>query len=113
MSFAQWQPIYAEHGLSTFPVRIVAGAKMPMAKNYLRAGRHYSARLAEQFPDAQAFGFALGARTKITVLDSDSNDDRILADAMSRHGKTRLIVRSGSGNFQAWYRHNGEGRHIR
>jgi hypothetical protein len=113
MSFAQWQPIYAAHGLSTFPVRIDAGDKKPMVKNYLRAGRRYSDRLARQFPDAQAFGFALGARTKITVLDSDSNDDRILSDAMARHGKTPLIVRSGSGNYQAWYRHSGEGRHIR
>jgi hypothetical protein len=113
MTFAQWQPIYAERGLSTFPVRIEAGDKKPMVKNYLRAGRRYSDRLAQQFPDAQAFGFALGARTKITVLDSDSNDDRILSDAMERHGKTPLVVRSGSGNYQAWYRHNGEGRHIR
>jgi Bifunctional DNA primase/polymerase, N-terminal/Primase C terminal 1 (PriCT-1) len=113
MSFAEWQPIYAAHGLSTFPVRIQGGDKKPMVKNYLRAGRRYSDRLARQFPDAQAFGFALGARTKITVLDSDSNDDRILCDAMTRHGKSPLIVQSGSGNFQAWYRHNGEGRHIR
>jgi hypothetical protein len=28
-------------------------------------------------------------------LDSDSNDDRILSDAMMRHGKTPLVVRSG------------------
>ena len=87
MSFAEWQPIYAAHGLSTFPVRIQGSDKKPMVKNYLRAGRGYSDRLAQQFPDAQAFGFALGARTKITVLDSDSNDDRILCDAMTRHGK--------------------------
>ena len=78
MSFAQWQPMYAAHGLSTFPVRIDAGAKKPMVKNYLRAGRRYSNRLAQQFPDAQAFGFALGSRTKITVLDCDTNDEGIL-----------------------------------
>jgi hypothetical protein len=113
MTFAQWQPIYAAHGLSTFPVRIDAGNKKPMVKNYLRAGRRYSDRLAQQFPDAQAFGFALGKRTRITVLDSDSNDEGVLANALARHGKTPLIVRSGSGNYQAWYRHNGEGRHIR
>jgi hypothetical protein len=113
MTFSQWQPIYAAHGLATFPVRIEGGAKMPMARNYMRAGRPYSNLLAKQFPSAEAFGFALGARTKITVLDSDSNDDQILSDAMTRHGKTPLIVRSGSGNFQAWYRHNGERRHIR
>src|ERR1700680_128510 len=113
MTFSAWQPIYAAHGLSTFPVRIEPGAKKPMARNYLRAGRRYSDRLAKQFPNAEAFGFALGARTKITVLDSDSNDERILSDAVTRPRKTPLTVRSGSGNFQAWYRHNGEGRHIR
>lgn len=111
--FARWQPVYASHGLATFPVQIDAGSKKPMAKNYLRAGRRYSERLARQFPDASAFGFALGPRTKITVLDCDTTDERILGDALARHGKTPLVVRSGSGHFQAWYRHNGEGRHIR
>ncbi|WP_407122853.1 bifunctional DNA primase/polymerase [Bradyrhizobium sp. STM 3561] len=111
--FAEWQPIYARHGLPTFPVRIDGALKKPMAKNYLSAGRPYSDRLAKRFPDANAFGFALGSRTKITVLDCDSNDERVLADAMARHGKSPLIVRSGSGNYQAWFRHNGERRHIR
>lgn len=111
--FAEWQPVYAAHGLATFPVRIEGGAKKPMARNYLRTGRPYSDRLAKQFPDASAFGFALGSRTRITVLDCDSSDERVLADAMTRHGRSPLIVRSGSGNYQAWYRHNGERRHIR
>jgi hypothetical protein len=52
MSFAQWQPMYAAHGLSTFPGRIEAGDKKPMVKNYLQAGRRYSDQLAQQFPDA-------------------------------------------------------------
>lgn len=113
MSFARWQSEYAARGLPTFPVKIVNGNKQPAVKNYLRTGQPYSSRLAKQFPDAQAFGFALGDRTGITVLDCDSNDEKILADAMAKHGKTPLIVRSGSGNFQGWYRHNGERRHIR
>src|SRR5262249_13851466 len=40
-------------------------------------------------------------------------DERVLGDALNRHGKTPIIVRSGSGNYQAWYRHNCERRHIR
>src|SRR5262249_20697814 len=32
---------------------------------------------------------------------------------LTRHGPTPLVVRSGSGNFQAWYKHNGERRRIR
>src|SRR5262249_44394084 len=54
-----------------------------------------------------------GRRSDVTVLDVDTTDERILAEAINRHGKTRLIARSGSGHFQAWYRHNGERRRIR
>ena len=32
---------------------------------------------------------------------------------LARHGPTPIIVRSGSGNFQGWYRYNGEKRSIR
>jgi hypothetical protein len=54
-----------------------------------------------------------GRRSGITVLDVDCKDERVLADALDRHGKTRIVARSGSGNFQAWYKHNGERRQIR
>ena len=32
---------------------------------------------------------------------------------LDRHGKSGVVVRSGSGNFQAWYKHNNERRRIR
>jgi hypothetical protein len=112
-TFAQHQQEYAAHRIATFPVRIIDGDKKPAVGNYMRVGLPGSAQLARRFADAAAFGFALGARSKITVLDCDSSDERILADAMSRHGSTPLVVRSGSGNFQGWYRHGGERRHIR
>ena len=54
-----------------------------------------------------------GKRSGITVLDVDTADERILADAIDRHGKTPIVARSGSGHFQAWYRHGGERRLIR
>jgi hypothetical protein len=69
--------------------------------------------LALRFPVNDAFGFALGRRTRITVLDIDSPDERVLSDALAKHGCSPFIVRSGSGNWQAWYRHGGEGRHVR
>jgi hypothetical protein len=37
----------------------------------------------------------------------------VLADALGRHGPTPFVVRGGSGNFQAWYRYNGEPRRTR
>ena len=112
-AFADWQPRYAERGIATFPVRIDATGKRPQVKGYLKLGSDQSRQLAMRFPEAEAIGFALGARSRLTVLDIDSPDERILADALSRHGSTPVIIRSGSGHFQAWYRHAGERRQIR
>jgi hypothetical protein len=109
-SFLNWQPSYAEHGIATFPV---GDDKRPMVKRYDRFGLPGSAEIASKFPDAPAIGFMCGSRSRITVLDIDCKDERVLADALDRHGQTPIIVRSGSGNHHAWYRHNGEGRHIK
>jgi len=43
----------------------------------------------------------------------DTPDERVLADALGRHGPTPLVIRSGSGNWQAWYRNGGEPRRVR
>lgn len=108
-AFSEWQPRYAAHGVVTFPV---TADKVPAVKGYLRLGMKTSAQLSLRFADNDAFGFAC-RRNRITVLDVDTPDERVLADALSRHGTTPFIVRSGSGNFQGWYRHNGETRKVR
>jgi len=95
-SFLNWQPSYAEHGIATFPV---GDDKVPAIRGYQKVGRRGSGELANKFPDAPALGFMCGRRNGITVLDCDSQDERILADALDRHGKTGIVVRSGSGNF--------------
>jgi len=110
--FAAWQPVYAGHGISTFPVSIVGKDKRPAVKGYLKLGADVSEQLAIKFPSHDAIGLAC-RRNKITVLDVDTPDERVLADGLARHGQSPFIVRSGSGHFQAWYRHNGEGRRIR
>jgi Bifunctional DNA primase/polymerase, N-terminal/Primase C terminal 1 (PriCT-1) len=107
--FAEWQPRYAEHGIPTFPVR----DKRPAVRGYLKLGPIASARLTEKFSNADSIGFALGGRSKITVLDVDTPNERVLADVLDRHGRTPIIVRSGSGNYQCWYRWNRERRQIR
>jgi hypothetical protein len=112
-AFAEWQPRYAEHGIATFPVVIDGTGKRPAVKGYLKVGSILSQELARRFPANDAFGFALGRSNRITVLDVDTADERVLSDALAKHGASPLIVRSGSGNWQAWYRHNGEGRHVR
>ena len=109
-SFQHWQSEYAAHGIATFPV---GPDKKPLVSHYGRCGLPGSAEIARKFPDAVGFGFMAGPRNRITALDCDSTDERVLADGLDRHGRTPLIARTGSGHFQAWYCHNGEGRMIR
>ena len=106
--FALWQPRYAEHGIATFPVR----EKKPAVQHYLKIGSRASEEFAMRFADDDAFGLAC-RRNKLTILDVDAPDERLLADAMNQFGPTPFVVRSGSGNFQAWYRNNGEKRKVR
>lgn len=108
--FGDAQPIYAEHGIATFPV---TESKMPAVRGYLRMGLDTSRGLVIKFPDAPAIGFATQRRNGVTILDIDTPDEKVLADALDRHGHTPLIARTGSGKFHAYYRHNGERRKIR
>ena len=71
-----------------------------------------SSRLAERFHEAEAFGFQLGPTSHITALDIDSQDEAILADALTYHGDTPFIVRTGGG-YHAYYGYAGERRLIR
>jgi hypothetical protein len=107
-AFSEWQPIYAERGIVTFPVQINGKNKKPAISNYMKVGQRASGQLALKYSEIDALGFVLGPRSHITVLDVDTPDERVLADALARHGSTPIIVRSGSGNHQAWYRHSGE-----
>ena len=111
--FRDWQPQYAEHGIAAFPVRVTDRGKVPAIKGWQRVGLNGSAKLAQKFGGADALGFCPGRRSRLTILDIDTPDDRVLADALDQHGRTPIIVRSGSGNYQAWYRWHGENRHIR
>ena len=53
------------------------------------------------------------ARNRIAVLDVDSTDERIFADALNRYGDTPVKVQTGSGKFHGLYRFSGERRRIR
>jgi hypothetical protein len=108
--FAEAQPYYAERGIATFPV---TDAKKPAVRGYLNVGLNYSRELADRFPDRLAFGFATDGRNGITILDVDTADERVLTQALDRHGRTPLIARTASGKYHAYYKHNGEKRRIR
>jgi hypothetical protein len=113
MLFGIWQRRYAAHRIATFPVRISDEGKVPAIRGWQRIGLSGSTKLVQTMVDADALGFCPGKRSGLTILDIDSSDERILAEALDRHGPTPILVRSGSGNYQGWYRHNGETRRIR
>jgi hypothetical protein len=108
--FKEWQPLYAEKGIATFPV---GDDKKPRTKGYLRTGLRGSKKLAEKFSDANAFGFGPGHRSGVTVVDIDTPDEAVLADVQQRYGPSPLIVQTGGGGYHVWYKHGGERRLIR
>jgi Bifunctional DNA primase/polymerase, N-terminal len=112
MTFAQFQPIYAAHGIATVPLR--EQGKVPAMRSPQCVGLEGSAKLASnpKFADCNV-GFFAGPRSKITVLDIDSTDECVLEDAIYQHGPTPLIVRTASRKWHCYYRHNGERRRIR
>ena len=87
--------------------------KAPLVKNPQKFGPDTSAEIVNKFSKASAFGYYCGKRNGITVLDVDTTDERVLSDAMNRHGQTPIVVRSGSGKFHALYRYNNERRRVR
>jgi hypothetical protein len=106
--FARWQRIYADYNIPTFPLK--DNDKTPAVRHWQRIGLNGSAELAAKFQQAEVFGFNCGPRNRVTVLDCDTTDENVLADALVRHGKTPAIVRTASGKFHAYYKHNGEKR---
>src|SRR5215472_10803706 len=85
-NFRDWQADYAAHGVATFPVD---ANKRPMVSRYDRFGLIGSGKIASKFAAAPAIGFMCGKRNGITSLDCDSKDERVLTDALSRHGPKR------------------------
>src|SRR5262245_31924443 len=108
--FPKWQRQYAEHGIATFPL---GESKKPSIRGWQKVGLKGSAELADKFDNANAFGYVTGRRSNITVLDIDTPDENVAADAIGRHGQPAIIVRTASGKFHHLYRYNGEGRRIR
>lgn len=108
--FATWQAEYEKYSLPTFPI---GPTKKPAIRNFMRIGLGRSRELASRFPSAMAFGVALGSHTGLMVLDVDSPNESLWQSCLERFGDTPIVIRTGSGNFQAWYRYNGEHRRIR
>lgn len=102
---------YAAAGIASLPLGGEDG-KRPLVKRPQRFGIKASLEIAPKFPDAN-LGFWCGRRSNLTVVDIDSADESELRWTQDTFGRSPIIVRTGSGKFHAWYRHNGERRRIR
>lgn len=109
-AFATIQAAYAAHRVATYPL---TADKTPAIRAYGRIGAPYSAQLARKYPDATAAGFVAGPRNRVTVVDIDSPDDRLVDEVQDRYGATPLQVLTPSGGRHLYYRHSGETRRIR
>ena len=81
--FATLQAAYARYRIATYPLK---ADKSPAVRGYMSIGATYSAKLATKFPNATAAGFVAGPRNRITVVDTDSTDDRLVDDVQQRFG---------------------------
>jgi hypothetical protein len=109
-AFAEIQEDYARHGVATYP--LTAG-KTPAVRSYGKVGLDGSRQLALKFFDADAAGFIAGPRNRITVIDIDNPDQRLMAEVQARFGSTPLWVMTPSGGWHGYYKHAGETRRIR
>jgi len=108
--FTEYQPVYAEHGIATFPL---TDSKKPAVKGWNKIGLPASKKFADKFTESDGLGFLTNKRNGITALDIDSHDEKVLSDALGRHGKTPIIIRTASAKWHGYYGFNGEMRRIR
>lgn len=108
---------YADEFISrNIPVVPCSGddGKRPCISNWQKIGIPAAKAMAQsgRFDDAN-IAFLPGERSGLTVLDVDDPSPTALNTALARFGDTPIVIKTGSGNYQAWYKHNGENRMIR
>ncbi len=101
---------YADAGIVPLPI----DGKRPLVKHPDRFRRRAALQIAAkpQFANA-ALGFWCGHFNGLSVVDVDSTADAELQYALNTYGDSPIIVKTASGKFHAWYRHDGERRLIR
>lgn len=106
-------PTYADAGLPVFPVD--TRNKRPAVRGWQKATARRARGWATK-PDlanADGIGIVMGAPSGLVEVDVDAVGDAWVSAAIERFGPTPIIIKTASGKAKLWYRHNGEGRHIR
>lgn len=111
--FAQHVGRYAAAGLPVFPVD--TRHKRPAVKGWQGAtlDKAWTWANVPELAKASGLGIVMGKPSRLVEVDVDAVSDAWLAIAVERYGETPVTIRTASGKSKLWYRHNGEGRHIR
>ncbi len=102
---------YYDVGLAPLPA--APSCKRPLLKwAYLNApgARRPSRRQIERWADRNPganIGTVTGVIANLTVVDVDG-DESVASEVVHRCGDTPIKIRSPSGGFHLWFRHNGE-----
>jgi len=110
MSFRDWQPQYAAHGIATFPI---GPDKRPLMSHWKKVGICGSSEIAHKFPSAEGTACVAGQRNRLTVIDIDAKGESELTCAIDQYGPTPLIARTPSGGHHLYFRWKGDKRKIR
>lgn len=112
-AFAEAFPAFAARGVALVPTLPDTPSK-PMVLRPDRFGLRACSRLRDNPKYANANGAIwTGPKARLTVVDVDSPDPRIQADAIHQHGETPVKVKTPSGGLHLYYRHACETRRIR
>lgn len=111
--YGQHAAAYADASLPVFPVD--TRHKRPAVKGWQGATAGRSRKWAEvpRLAAADGIGLLMGKPSGITEVDVDAAGRAWTAAALERFGETPVVIETASGKSKLWYRHNGEGRHIR
>lgn len=111
--YSQNASLYADAGMPAFPVD--TRDKRPAVKGWQDAtpGKARGWARNTRLGQSDGLGIVMGKPSGITEVDVDAVGDAWLSAAVERFGDTPIIIRTASGKAKLWYRHNGEGRHIR
>lgn len=111
--YADNAEVYTRAG--TFPIPADPRAKKPAVRGWQDATEARIRRWMDnpRLGAAPGVGILMGRKSGITEVDVDTTCPSFLALANDRYGPTPIRIRTASGKVKLWYRHNGEGRHIR
>ena len=102
---------YADVGIATIPLGGDDG-KRPLVLRPKCFRTRASLKIASKFPSANV-GIWCGPTNGLTVVDIDTQDYAEVEWALEKFGASPVIVRTGSGKYHIYYRHNVERRRIR